>query len=76
MPDPPYPHPSPGQETILLVEDERAVREMLARTLRERGYAVIEAADGFAGVQAAGPGLASTPLLPLTDHMSRVSVRS
>lgn len=30
----------------MLVEDERAVRELTARTLRRAGYAVIEAIDG------------------------------
>lgn len=33
--------------TIMLVEDEPMVRSLLARVLRSRGYAVIEAADGL-----------------------------
>ena len=33
-------------ETILLVEDESAVRQVTARVLREQGYRVIEAHDG------------------------------
>ncbi len=35
-----------GTETILLVEDETAVRRMVARSLAELGYRVIEAGDG------------------------------
>ncbi len=37
---------APGKRVILLVEDESSVRNMAATALRERGYEVIEAADG------------------------------
>jgi CheY-like chemotaxis protein len=36
----------PGQETILLVEDERPVRAVIARSLQRYGYRVIEATSG------------------------------
>ncbi len=35
-----------GHETILVVEDERDLREMVARTLNRHGYRVFQAIDG------------------------------
>ena len=37
--------------TVLLVEDEPAVREVTAEVLRERGHRVLEAGDGPAGLR-------------------------
>ena len=50
-----------GSETILLVEDEELLRGMLQSVLESRGYRVLTAADGAAGVEAfrAHPGIAA-----------------
>ncbi len=64
-----------GSETILLVEDQPLVREVAAKMLRERGYAVHEAADGasaFAAAAQAGPMhlLVTDAVLPDSDGRS------
>ncbi len=45
--------PPDGSETILLAEDEPSVRQLAAKILRQRGYKVIESADGRSALAAA-----------------------
>jgi two-component system cell cycle sensor histidine kinase/response regulator CckA len=50
----PAPHTAlGGTETVLLVEDEESVRLLVRDTLSAKGYRVIEAEDGEAGIGAA-----------------------
>jgi two-component system, cell cycle sensor histidine kinase and response regulator CckA len=43
-----------GSETILLVEDEESVRQLVRDTLSGKGYEVLEAENGEAGIVSAG----------------------
>ena len=45
---------SPPRRTVLVVEDEEDVREMLRTFLEHRGYRVVEAGDGEAAIEVAG----------------------
>jgi len=45
--------PEPGTETILFVEDEMSVRELVTEYLSARGYRVLEAPDGVKALEIA-----------------------
>jgi CheY-like chemotaxis protein len=55
-----------GSETILLVEDEESVRQLVRETLAARGYHVIEACNGNAALALAA-GQSETIHLIITD---------
>ena len=55
-----------GTETILVVEDEDGVRQLMQRTLESYGYAVLAASDGFDACRKSGSHDASIDLV-LTD---------
>jgi PAS domain S-box-containing protein len=44
---PPTPRELHGRETILLVEDEQVLRNQLADSLRDLGYTILEARNGY-----------------------------
>jgi PAS domain S-box-containing protein len=48
------PVPSPlasGHETVLVVEDERTIRDLVVRALSRRGYKVLQASDGQEAIE-------------------------
>ena len=56
-----------GTETVFVVEDEFAVRQVVCQVLREQGYTLLEAANGDEAMKAArGRSVAQIDLL-LTD---------
>jgi PAS domain S-box-containing protein len=55
-----------GSEVVLLAEDEPSVRAMVARSLREYGYTVLEAGDGAEALELARRRLAP-PALVIAD---------
>jgi PAS domain S-box-containing protein len=55
-----------GHETVLLVEDERAVRKLTRELLEQEGYQVLEAGDGVEALQVAAQHRGAIDLL-LTD---------
>jgi two-component system cell cycle sensor histidine kinase/response regulator CckA len=55
-----------GSETLLMVEDDRSVREVAARTLENAGFRVISARDGYEAL-AAYEGIPGGVALLVTD---------
>jgi CheY-like chemotaxis protein len=55
-----------GPETILLVEDEESLRQLVSRVLRSYGYRVVQARNGSEGVTAFA-GMPQPPDLVLSD---------
>lgn len=53
--------------TIMLVDDEPAVRNVLARALRREGYSIIDAQDGIEAIDMLADGLSSPVHLLITD---------
>jgi CheY-like chemotaxis protein len=67
--------PEPGTETILLVEDEESVRELVSEYLSARGYRVLEASDGVQALQIASAHKGDIQLLITDVVMPRLSGR-
>jgi PAS domain S-box-containing protein len=61
-----YQHTPEGSETILLVEDDPVVRDLVSRTLLRQGYTVLEAKNGLDAIEIANQHLGFIHLL-LTD---------
>lgn len=64
-----------GKETILLAEDDQALREALATTLKTFGYTVIEAADGEEALEKFDAHRETLDLLILDAIMPRINGR-
>jgi len=57
---------APGNETVLVVEDEAPIRTLICRFLRDAGYHVLEAGNGAEGLRVLEQNRASVDLV-LTD---------
>ena len=68
-------HSHSGHETILLVEDEASVRELVARILELAGYRVLTASNGPDALQAAAQHVEPIDLLLTDVIMPRLSGR-
>ena len=60
------PHATQGTETLLLVEDNDAIREISAQALRRRGYTVFEARNGEEAIDWASKSVTQADML-ITD---------
>ena len=67
--------PAPGTETILFVEDEESVRELVSEYLLARGYRVLEASDGLQALDLAEKHKGAIQLLITDVVMPRLSGR-
>ena len=65
----------PGTETILFVEDEQSVRELVCEYLSARGYQVLDAADGQQALEIAAAHAGKIQLLITDVVMPRLSGR-
>jgi len=65
--------PSQGVETILLVEDELAVRDLMRRILQSRGYEVLEAGGGKEALEVAARHCGTISLIVTDVIMPRLS---
>src|SRR5688572_14027838 len=74
-PSPGYSHNAVGTETILLVEDDAAVRLVIRRVLEKHGYDVIEAADGMEALELCSARMESIHLVLSDVVMPRMSGR-
>jgi two-component system, cell cycle sensor histidine kinase and response regulator CckA len=61
--------------TVLVVDDERAVRSVVHRSLRIQGYSVIEAADAAAALTELGVSAGRIRVLITDDRMPGMSGR-
>jgi PAS domain S-box-containing protein len=69
------PAPASGSETILFVEDEQSVRELVREYLSARGYRVLEASDGIQALDIAVAHPGAIQLLITDVVMPRLSGR-
>ncbi len=73
IPAAPVPPPvAPSSGTILVVEDEPLVRDIVTRTLREAGFAVLEAHNGEHAVELARQAVATIDLVVTDIVMPRM----
>ena len=67
--------PPRGSETVLFVEDEESVRELVVEYLRGAGYRVLEACDGAQALQMAAAHNGTIDILVTDVVMPRISGR-